>query len=67
MLKRVSYPPHVFNGISPLMRDFKEGSPLRIFGGDTETFKGAPLTIQVCGPTGPEDECSPTSAATTSS
>ena len=53
MLKDVAYEPHHFKGINPLLRDYPSDKEIRIFGGDTETVKGNPHTLQI---SGPEDE-----------
>jgi hypothetical protein len=50
VIKDVEYEPHHFKGISPLLRDFKYSDNVHIFGADTETFHGKPLSLQLAGP-----------------
>ena len=47
MEKIVSYPDHVLAGIKRNHRSYPVPKNLRLFGGDTETVKGLPHTIQV--------------------
>lgn len=44
------YPWHLQRGIRPLLRDFPTDNSLRVFGADTETCKGEPLSLQISGP-----------------
>ena len=50
MIKDVQYPIHVLHGIRPLTRGFARMENLRIFGADTETCMGEPITVQIDGP-----------------
>lgn len=50
MIKDVSIPPHVFHGILPLKGNTPGDKNLRVFGGDTETVRGDPHTVQIAGP-----------------
>jgi len=58
MIKDVQYPAHVLHGIRPLMRGFTGSRSLRIFGADTETFNGLPISLQIAGPASSMDELS---------
>lgn len=46
MRKTIEYPQFVFSGITPNHRATPLDKNLRIFGGDSETFEGEPMTIQ---------------------
>ena len=46
MRKEVTFPKFVFGGIQPNHRAIPLDKNLRIFGADSETFKGEPMTIQ---------------------
>lgn len=46
MRKEITYPQFVFGGIRPNHRAIPLEKNLRIFGADSETFKGEPITIQ---------------------
>ena len=50
MLKSVEIPTHVRMGLRPTSRDYPLSRNLRVFGSDTETCQGKPMTIQVDGP-----------------
>lgn len=50
MLKEVQYPLHIRKGLRPLLRDYPLARNLRLFGSDSETINGDPLTLQICGP-----------------
>jgi hypothetical protein len=50
MLKEVQYPLHIRKGLRPLLRDYPLTRNLRLFGSDSETINGDPLTLQICGP-----------------
>lgn len=47
MRKAIEYPQFVFGGITPNHRAIPLDKNLRIFGGDSETFKGEPITVQM--------------------
>jgi hypothetical protein len=55
VIKEVQYPKHLFMGIRPLKGGHTRPENIRVFGLDTETRKGHPLTLQVEGPEGPDD------------
>src|SRR3990167_3304632 len=46
MRKKVSYPPFVFHGIKANHLGHPREGNLRVFGGDTETVRGEPMTVQ---------------------
>lgn len=50
MIKDVDYPSHLFQGIRPLKRGFTQNQNLRVFGADTETCLGQPISLQIAGP-----------------
>lgn len=47
MIKEVSYPTHLRKGITAILRDFPPDKELRVFGGDSETVRGLPHTVQI--------------------
>ena len=47
MIKSVRVPEHTKHGIRPALRDFPLAKNLRLFGADTETYKGLPHTLQI--------------------
>src|ERR1035437_4075943 len=58
MLKQVEIPKHVRKGLQPMTKDHPLSHNLRVFGSDTETVSGQPMTLQIAGPDidGKEDE-----------
>lgn len=50
MLKKVSYPVHVFKGLQPLSGSHPLSGNIRVFGLDTETCRGKAHTVQIAGP-----------------
>lgn len=46
MIKRVTYPQHIFKGITPNHKSYPQDANLKLFGIDTETRKGEPMTVQ---------------------
>jgi len=50
MIKDVKYPRHLFMGIRPLKGGHSRLENIRVFGLDTETFHGIPISLQVDGP-----------------
>lgn len=50
MLKEVEIPKHVRHGLRPTVKDYPLPTNLRVFGSDTETYHGDPMTVQIAGP-----------------
>jgi len=50
VLKSVEIPKHVRNGLKPTSKDHPLSHNLRVFGSDTETVHGEPMTVQIDGP-----------------
>lgn len=50
MLKDVEIPKHIRKGMRPMVKDHPLSHNIRVFGSDSETCHGEPMSIQVCGP-----------------
>jgi len=50
MLKEVEIPKHIRKGLRAMVKDHPLSTNLRVFGSDTETCHGEPMSLQICGP-----------------